>query len=231
MASVILEGVLRALALIASRAPILIEITLRSVAISGLATILASLWSIPLGVLIGLGGFRGKSILKGFFNSLLGVPTVTLGLVLYLLMSRSGPLGFFRLLYSPAAIIVGQAILITPIIVSFVTNALESVDPDIRSLALTLGASEVGARLTVLSESLDGVLLAVTASFNRAIAELGVALMLGGNIRGATRVLTTTIALETTARGEVALGIALAVVLMVIVSAVSLGVNLVKRRL
>ena len=175
-----------------------------------------------------MGKFRGRSFFKGLFNVLLGLPTVTLGLVLYLVFSRSGPLGFLQLLYTPTAIVIGQALLITPVIVSFVTNTLEAVDPEIRSLALTLGASEARASLTVLNESLSGVLLAVTASFNRAIAELGVALMLGGNIRGATRVLTTTIALETN-RGQIALGIALAVVLLCIVGVVNILVSQVRR--
>ena len=229
MVSALWEGLLRALSLIVMRDPTLMEITLRSVAISGLATLFAALWSIPLGILIGLERFKGRIILRGFFNTLMGMPTVTLGLVLYLLFSRSGPLGFLRVLYSPGAIIVGQSLLITPIIVSFVANTLEAADPEIRSLALTLGASEMGARFTVLSESLDGVLLAVTASFNRAIAELGVALMLGGNIRGVTRVLTTSIALETS-RGELELGIALTIVLLAIVGIVNLSTNLFRRR-
>jgi tungstate transport system permease protein len=230
MASEILEGLLRALALISRGDPTLTEITLRSLAVSGLATIFACLWSIPLGAVIGLGRFRGRRMLRGAFNTLLGLPTVTLGLVLYLIFSRSGPLGSLRLLYSPAAIVVGQAVLITPIIVSFVSSTLEAVDPDVRELALTLGASESQARLTVLGESLGGVILAITASFNRAIAELGVALMLGGNIRGVTRVLTTSIALET-GRGELSLSIALTFVLLVIVAAVNASVNLVRRRI
>lgn len=228
MVSAILEGLAKALELIASGDPTLVEITLRSMAISGLATIIASCWSIPLGIIIGLRKFRGRSILKGFFNVFLGLPTVTLGLVLYLVFSRSGPLGFLQLLYTPMAIVIGQAILITPVIVSFVTNTLESVDPEIGNLALTLGASEVKANLTVLSESFNGVFLAVTASFNRAIAELGVALMLGGNIRGVTRVLTTTIALETN-RGQISLGIALAVVLLFIVGLVNILVSQARR--
>lgn len=230
MASAILDGFVRAVALILSGDPVLVDITLRSLAISGLATIAASLWSIPLGALMGLGRFRGRVLLRGVFNALLGVPTVTLGLVLYLLVSKSGPLGFFRLLYTPTAIILGQAILITPIIVSFVASTLEAVDPDVRSLALTLGSTETGAALTVLNESLEGVLLSVTAGFNRAIAELGVALMVGGNIRGVTRVLTTYIALET-GRGEIALGIAFAIILLSIVGVVNLSVNLIQRRL
>lgn len=230
MVSVILDGFARAIALILSGDPVLIEITLRSLTISGLATIAASLWSIPLGALIGLGRFRGRLLLRGVFNALLGVPTVTLGLVLYLLISKSGPLGFLRLLYTPAAIILGQAVLITPIIVSFVANSMEAVDPDVRNLALTLGSTEIEAVLAVLNESMEGVLLSVTAGFNRALAELGIALMVGGNIRGVTRMLTTYIALETN-RGEVAIGIAFAVILLTIVAAVNLSVNFLQRRL
>lgn len=230
MASIILDGFVKAFALILSGDPTLVDITLRSLAISGLATIAASLWSIPFGALIGLGRFRGRVLIRGLFNALLGVPTVTLGLVLYLLISKSGPLGFLRLLYTPAAIILGQAILITPIIVSFVANTLEAVDPEVRSLALTLGSTDTGAALAVLNESLEGVLLSVTAGFNRALAELGVALMVGGNIRGVTRVLTTYIALET-GRGEIALGIAFTVLLLSIVGFVNLSMNLVQRRL
>lgn len=230
MTSEILQGLLKAITLILSRDPTLIEITLRSLAVSGLATLLASLWSLPFGVLVGLGKFRGRSILRSLFNALLGLPTVTLGLLLYLVFSRSGPMGSLHILYTPAAIVLGQALLVTPIMVSFLANALEAVDPEIKSLALTLGASETRARLTVLSESLDGVFLAVTASFNRAIAELGVALMIGGNIKGVTRILTTFIALET-GRGEIALSIAFAFVLLAMVTAVNLSINLVKGRL
>ena len=229
MASVILDGLTRAIALILSGDPVLVEITLRSLTISGLATIAASLWSIPLGALIGLGKFRGRLVLRGVFNALLGVPTVTLGLVLYLLISKSGPLGFLRLLYTPTAIILGQAVLITPIIVSFVANSVEAVDPDVRNLSLTLGSTEIEAVLAVLNESMEGVLLSVTAGFNRALAELGIALMVGGNIRGVTRMLTTYIALETN-RGEVAIGIAFAVILLTIVAAVNLSINFLQRR-
>ena len=201
-----------------------------AVRILTVATLLAALWSIPLGVLIGLGRFRGRIVLRGVFNSLMGVPAVTLGLLLYLMISKSGPLGFMNLLYTPSALILGQAALVTPIIVSFVAQSIESVDPQVRRLALTLGSTEVGAALTVLNESLEGVLLSVTAGFNRAIAELGVALMVGGNIRGVTRVLTTYIALKT-GRGEIALGIAFAVILVAIVAAVNLTMNLIQRRL
>jgi tungstate transport system permease protein len=228
LSSPILEGLHKAFELIISLDRGLIEITLRSISISGLATILASCWSLPLGTFIGLKRFKGRLFLRGLFNSLLGVPTVVLGLLIYLLISRTGPLGFMRLLYTPWAVIIGQAILVSPIVVSFVVSTLETVDPEVRMLALTLGASEMKADLKVLEESLGGILLAVTASFNRSIAELGIALMLGGNIRSLTRVLTTTIALETS-RGELALSIALAVILMCIVIGVNTAMNLIQR--
>ena len=179
-------------------------------------------------MLVSLKEFKGKRILKGVFNALLGVPTVGLGLILYLLLSKSGPLGVFRLLYTPVAIILGQAILITPIMVSFSVSAIEGVGMEIRDLARTLGASESEVSFTVLREALQGVLLAVIASFNRAIAELGIALMLGGNIAGLTRVLTTSIALET-ARGNFELSIALTIVLLLIVFTLNFAVNLLKR--
>lgn len=226
----ILEGFKRAIELVLSGDPTVIQITLRSLYVSGTATLLSALWSLPLGLIIGLRDFAGKRFLKGVFNALLGIPTVALGLILYLVFSKAGPLGFLHLLYTPQAIIIGQAILITPIMVSLTTSAVESVDPEIRDLAKTLGASETQASMAVLRESKGGVSLAFIASFNRAIAELGVALMLGGNLRGVTRVLTTTVALDFT-RGEVVLGIAMAILLLLIVFGVSLAINLVQRRI
>jgi tungstate transport system permease protein len=208
----------------------LIDITIRTLSVSGLATTLASGWSIPLGVALGLGRFRGRTLLRGIFNVLMGVPAVAIGLIFYLLLSRSGPLGGFQLLYTPAAIILGQAILITPILVSLVATTVEAVDPEIKRLALTLGASETVANLTVIGESLGGIVLSISASFNRAIAELGVALMVGGNISGGTRVLTTVIALET-GRGEISLGIALTALLLGIVGVVNTLIHLVQRRI
>jgi tungstate transport system permease protein len=225
----ILEGLIKAFELIISGNPTVIEVTLRSVLVSGSATLLSALWGIPIATVLGLYRFRGRFFLKGLFNALLGIPTVALGLVLYLLLSKAGPLGFLRLLYDPVGMMVGQAVLITPIIVSFIANAIESVDPEIKDLAKTLGASEFEASMAVLKESLSGVVLAITASFNRAIAELGVAFMVGGNMSGRTRVLTTTIAMETNA-GNVTLAIALAIILLLLVSAFTLTINLLQRR-
>jgi len=206
------------------------QITVRSLFISGTATLLSVLWSLPLGILIGMKTFPGKQLVKGIFNALLGMPTVALGLILYLLFTRSGALGFLRLFPSPQAIIIGQAILITPIIVSLTISAVESVDPEIKDLAKTLGASEAEASLAVLRESRGGVTLAIIASFNRAIAELGIALAIGANLRGSTQVLTTVIAMEVN-RGEIAYSIALTVILLAIVFTISILTNLLQRRI
>ncbi|MFQ5818949.1 MAG: ABC transporter permease [Candidatus Heimdallarchaeota archaeon] len=229
MVSELLEGLIRAVELIVTFNPIIIEITVRSILVSGIAMLIAASWGAPLGLYIGIKEFPGKTLVKGFFNAMLGIPTVALGLILYLLFSRAGPLGAFHLLYTPYAIMIGQAILITPLMVSFITTAIEAVDPAIADLAKTLGASETQASLAVLKEGFSGVFLALVASFNRGIAELGVALMLGGNIRGVTRVLTTSIALQTT-RGEIVLGVALAIILLFIVLVISITINILQRR-
>jgi tungstate transport system permease protein len=172
--------------------------------------------------------FRGKRVVKSVFNALMGMPTVTLGLILFILFSSRGPLGPLHLLYTPTGMIIGQAILITPIIVSFTVSALESVDPEIKDLARTLGASERQTSFAVLGEAKKGATLSVVAAFNRAISELGVAMMIGGNIYGYTRVMTTTIALET-ARGEILLCIELMAILLAIVFALTLLVNYLRR--
>jgi tungstate transport system permease protein len=127
------------------------------------------------------------------------------------------------LLYTPGAIILGEAVLVTPILISIMTSAVEAVDPDIMNLAKTLGASESQASIAVLKEAINGVLLSNIASFNRAIAELGVALLVGGNIAGLTDVLTTAVS-RYTARGELDLAIALGIILMVIVFSINMTV-------
>ncbi len=191
----------------------IVEITLRSLAVSGLATLLAAAAGIPLGLFLGLARSRGRDMLTGVFRGLMSMPTVALGLVLYVIFSRSGPLGVFRLLYTPLALVIGQALLVFPIGVSITAETCTALSSRVRELALTLGADERGATAAVVRESLGGIMLAVSASFSRAVSELGVALMVGGNLEGITRVLTTSIALETT-RGEVVLGLALTVVLL-----------------
>lgn len=199
----------------------LLDIVLRSLWISGSALVICLLWSIPISLTLGLKRFRGRQTLIGIFNALWGVPTVSIGLILYFLLSGKG------ILYSPLAIVIGQAILITPIVVSLLTNAIEAVDPKVKDLAKTLGASERQASLAVLGEARKGSVLSGVVAFNRAIAELGIATMVGGNIAGGTRVMSTAIALGV--ETNPALSIQLTGVLLSIVLGLTLAVNLLRR--
>jgi tungstate transport system permease protein len=222
----VLGGIAKAFELIVTGHPELYGIVSRSLFFSGTAVILAILWGTPLALLIALKDFRGKTLIKTFLNTLIGLPTVVLGLILFLILSRGGPLGFLGLLYTPAAIIIGQAILVTPILVSIGVSAIEDVDPEIMNLAKTLGASESQAQIAVLKEAINGVVLSDVASFNRAIGELGVVLLVGGNIAGGgnrTDVLTTAIS-RYTQINEIDLAVALGILLMIIIFAINLMV-------
>ncbi|WP_455369291.1 ABC transporter permease [[Eubacterium] cellulosolvens] len=223
-----IEAVHQAIILILSGDPEVFSITIRSLYVSGLATLLSCLWGLPIALGLALSTFRGKRLIRGFFNAMLGVPTVALGLILYLFLSKSGPLGIFKLLYTPMGISIGQSLLITPIVVSFASSAIESTDIDVRDLARTLGASRFQTDLVIMNESAWGIILAIVASFSRAFAELGVAMMIGGNIRYVTRILTTSIALET-ARGEISFSIALTIILMTIVFSLTFLINFLRR--
>jgi tungstate transport system permease protein len=220
----IIDGFAQALQLILSGDPELVDITLRSFQVSFNALLMASMVGIPLGAVIGMKTFRGKRLVKTIFSTLIGMPTVALGLILYLFFSRSGPLGPLQLLYTVQGISIGQALLILPIIVSFSASAIEAQDRQLRDLARTLGASELDTVLTILQESSNGIILALVAAFNRGFAELGLAMMLGANIRYLTRVLTTTIALQS-AMGEITLSIALSIILITVVFALNALVN------
>ncbi|HVP41095.1 MAG TPA: ABC transporter permease [Candidatus Krumholzibacteriaceae bacterium] len=225
----ILEALTKTFQLFLSVDPRILEITIRALFVSGMAAIIATLWGIPIALLIGLQDFRGKTLVKTIFSALLGIPTVAMGLILFLAFSKAGPLGILGLLYTPTGIIIGEALLITPIIVSIATTAIEAVDREILNLAKTLGASESQQSTTILKEALSGILLATIAAFNRAIAELGVAQMVGGNIQGATEVLTTAISNETQ-RGNFQLSITLGIILLSIVFGITLALNLIQRR-
>lgn len=224
-----LDGLFKAFQLIFSGDPRLIEITLRSLFVSGSATLIAALWGIPIATLIAMNNFRGKFLVKTIFSSLIGIPTVALGFLLFLTFSREkGPLGFLGLLYTPTAIIIGEALLITPIIVSLAITAIEAVDPEIVNLAKTLGASESQVSFAVLKEALSGILLAGVASFNRAIGELGIAQFVGGFITGYTELLTTGIWVELQ-NGNIETSIALMIVLLTMVFAINLALNIIQR--
>jgi tungstate transport system permease protein len=221
----IIDGLGEAFRLIIILDKTVIEITLRSLHTAILATLLASIIGLPLSIIITMKEFPGKNSLKFFFNSMVGIPTVTLGLFLYSLFSRSGPLGSLNMLYTVRGVAVGQAILILPIMVTFIVSAIESKDQELRDLVRTLGASEYETSIAVVREAYSGVSLAIISSFNRAFAELGIATMLGANISGITRVLTTAIALETS-KGELGLSFALSFILLFVVLVLNFLINL-----
>ena len=212
----LIDGITKAVQLILSGDPEVIQITLRSLETAGAATAMASLIGLPIGIALGLGSFRGRGFLKTLFAGLVGIPTVSLGLLLIVLFSRSGPLGYLDLLYTVPGIAIGEAVLVIPLIVSFVASAVEAKDVGVRDLTRTLGASEFETSIAIVREAWSGVSLAIVSSFNRAFAELGVAMMIGANIEGLTRLLTTAIALESN-MGDFSLGFALSIILFVVV--------------
>ncbi len=188
---------------------------------SGLAAIVASALAVPAALFLAGRDFRGKRFVLLINQTWMAAPTVVIGLLFYTLLSRSGPFGSLGLLYTQAAMTVGQVFLILPLIIGFSYTALRQVDKRARLTALTLGASRRQAGWIVLREAKYALLIAVLAGFARAISEVGIAMMLGGNIRNATRNITTSIALET-AKGEFRNGVVLGAVLLVI----TLGINL-----
>jgi tungstate transport system permease protein len=228
MPDIIIQAFQKAFELIFSGNSEVFATVYRSLYVSGLGTLLACLWGIPIAVVLGLYSFRLKWIIKGVFNSLIGVPTVALGLLLYLLLSKSGEFGFLGILYTVNGIAVGQALLLTPIIVSFTSSALSAADVQLRDLAKTLGASSLRTNLAIMRETVWSMVLSVTAGFNRGFGELGIAMIVGGNIFQETRVLTTSIAVETNL-GQFDVAMAYGIILMAIVITVTLTINLVER--
>jgi tungstate transport system permease protein len=207
------QGFIQALQLIFSLNPEVVGITARSLYISLSSVVLASLVDVPLGALIELREFRGKRSLINLVQTLYSLPTVTVGLVVFLFISRSGPLGSSNLLFTPTGMIIGQTILISPIIIGLTISALRGVSPQIRETAKSLGATELQIMAKVIKEARYAMVAALLLGFGRAISEVGVAMMIGGNIRGYTRVLTTAIALETS-QGDLELSLALGIILI-----------------
>jgi tungstate transport system permease protein len=217
------------LRLIVTLDPEVRQITLRSLGISATATTLAALACIPLGGLISFRKFRGKRLLVNVTQTFYSLPTVVVGLFTFLMLSKAGPLGGLRFLFTPYAIIIGEMILITPIMLGLTFSALSGVDRSIKDTALALGASERQAIWTIVKEARFAIGAAVIMGFGRAISEVGVAMMVGGNIWGYTRTLTSAIALETQ-RGNLELAIALGIILIAVALAISVIVNIALQR-
>ena len=210
-----------ALRRIAALDPEVMDITLRTLLLAGSSTVLSCLFCGPLAAAIHFATFRGKGALIGLVQTLYSVPTVLIGLLVYLSLSRSGPLGGFGLLFTPQAIVIGQALLIAPVITGLSITTLQGVGPGVRDTALGLGASPLRAAMVVVQQARHAWATVVLMAFGRAVSEVGVAMMAGGNIRGYTRTLTTAISLGV-GRGDTAEAVALGIILLVVALAVTI---------
>ncbi|MBN2419454.1 MAG: ABC transporter permease [Deltaproteobacteria bacterium] len=217
-----LESFKLALDLIFRMDPELLDVIGVSLNVSISSTVIAGLTGIPAGMYIALKEFRLKRVVITCLNTLLAIPTVVIGLLVYSFISRKGILGSFDLLYTQKAIIIGQTILILPILITYTISAVSRIDDRYRKTALTLGADAFQTALVIMREARFSLVAAVIIAFGRVIAEVGISMMLGGNAKGFTRTMTTLMALEYD-KGEFALSIALGLVLLLI----SLSVNII----
>ncbi|MDP3478759.1 MAG: ABC transporter permease [Desulfoprunum sp.] len=215
------DSMLSAVMLLIQFDPELLFIVWVSLKVSGLSTLIAAVVGIPAGLLLAQAVFPGKRFVLTCLNTLLALPTVVIGLVVYAFISRRGTFGAFGLLYTQEAIIIGQVILIVPLVTSLTIAAVSKLDERYRLSAMTLGADRYQTALVIFKEARFGIVAAVVAAFGRVIAEVGIGMMLGGNAKGFTRTMTTAMALEYD-KGEYVLAVALGVVLMCI----AFGVNL-----
>jgi len=196
--------------------PHLVDIVFLSLRVSFTATFFAACLGLPIGAAIAVGRFPGRDALIVVLNAMMGLPPVVVGLVVYLLLSRAGPLGALGLLFTPAAMVVAQAILITPIIAALTRQTVADAWGEYREQLTSLGAGTLRAAMTLLWDTRFSLATVLLAGFGRAIAEVGAVMIVGGNINGVTRVMTTTIALETS-KGDLPLALALGLVLIAIV--------------
>ena len=205
------------------------EITLRSLLVSGSAVVISLFLGIAVGATIAFKEFRGRKLVFSLVNPGMGLPPVVVGLLVAIFLWRSGPLGHLRLIYTPAAMVVAQTIIATPIVTGFTAAALRNLDPRLRTQLYALGASRLQMLWIVIWETKLPLLAAVMAGFGGAISEIGASQMVGGNIAGDTRVLTTAIMLEV-GRGNFAVAIALSAILLVLIFAVSLVLTTVQQQ-
>ena len=205
------------------------EIALRTFFVSGMATALAVLVGVPLGYAIARRSFRGRTILLGLINTGMGMPPVVVGLVVWLLLVRSGPFGGLDLIYTQRAIVLAQLLIATPIVVGFSTASLQALSPRLPDLLMVLGAGRVRTLWLLAREAKLGLLVAIMAAFGAIVSEVGASMIVGGNLERSTRVLTTAIVTETS-RGNVERALALGLVLLVLSFLVNLTLTIVQQR-
>lgn len=224
----ITTGLAQAARLVVSLDPDLIEITLRSLHVTVTATVVASLIGLPLGAWLAVSRFRGRGAVVAVLNALMGLPPVVVGLIVYILLSRSGPFGVLGLLFTPTAMIIAQVVIITPLIASISQQVVGNLWAEYQDLLRSLRATPGQCMRALLWDGRRALLTATLAGFGRAIGEVGAIMIVGGNIDHVTRVLTTAIALET-GKGNFALALALGFILIGLAVAVNLLLHVLSR--
>jgi tungstate transport system permease protein len=205
------------------------QITSLSLQVSGLATIISLLIGLPFGTWLALGNFRGRSLLLSIVNTGMALPPVVVGLVVAMMLWRSGPFGDLRLIYTPWAIIIAQTVISAPVVAGLTTAALEALDPRLKQQLLGLGASRLQMIWHLWREARLPLLAALMAGFGSVISEVGASMMVGGNIKGQTRVLTTAIVLETS-KGEFENALALSALLLVLTYLINLALTWIQQK-
>jgi tungstate transport system permease protein len=223
------EGIREAVRLIAEGDAFVYSTTARSLYVSGLATLFSLVLGVPAGAFLAYQRFPGRALVMTLVNTGMGLPPVAVGLVVALILWRSGPLGEMRLIYTPWAMVIAQALLALPIVTGFTAAALAAQRPGLRLQLFGIGASRWQALWILLKEARLPIVAAIMAAFGAAISEVGASMMVGGNIAGQTRVLTTAVVLETS-RGEFGPAIALSLILVALVFAVNLVLTSVQLR-
>jgi tungstate transport system permease protein len=208
--------------------PEVYEIAFRSLYITFTATLIASVISIPIALYLAFHDFRGKTSIVNLIHTLYALPTVLIGLLVFLMLSRQGPLGFLGLLFTPGGMIIGQVILVIPILVGLTYSAVTSLDPIVKDTIISLGADYMQFLVSILREVRFVIYAAIAMAFGRAISEVGAAIIIGGNIKGFTRILTTAISLETS-MGNIELSMALGIILLFIALIVNFVMTSIRR--
>jgi tungstate transport system permease protein len=206
--------------LLAGRQPGLWPVVVLSLQVSAIATVLSAILALPIAAAIALFQFRGRNLIIAVLNALMGLPAVVVGLLVYLMLSRAGPLGSLGILFTPTAMVIAQTILVLPLITALARQMLEDSLRELGPYLLSLKATRTDMVMTVLMETRLSLLTALLAGFGRAAAEVGAVMIVGGNIEGVTRTMTTAIALETS-KGDLALALALGFILIAVVLSVN----------
>ena len=227
--NIIFEGIQQAFELLMQGDPQVIQVALLSLIVSGIATVFSLCLGIPLGCVLGLTRFTGRSVFVSLVNAGMGAPPVVVGFIVYIFLVRTGPLGFFHILYTPSAMMVAQFIIALPVVAGFTMATVQQLDPKLRLQILALGASRTQMVWLLLKEARLPLLAAIMAGFGAIISEVGASMTVGGNIRGQTQIMTTAI-VDYTGRGDFARAMAFSVLLMVLVYVVNYILTSIQQR-